>query len=132
MHINSISIVNEPSTILQEGHLFQQWIVDGWASIEQSKLNWIHWNQKTLHSDVYSDLCDAIANADHTNLNEVGQHTILPSSHIGSPCHMFQLFQDSMAICRTYHKPDLFITMTCNPNWPEIASVLLSGQKAEN
>jgi Helitron helicase-like domain at N-terminus len=37
-----------------------------------------------------------------------------------------------MAICRTYHKPDLFITMTCNPNWPEITSALLPGQKPED
>jgi hypothetical protein len=122
----------EPSTILQAGRLFQQWIVDGWASTEQNKLNWIRNNQKTLCADVYSGLRDAVANADHTDLNNVGQRVILPSSHTGSPRHMFQLFQDSMAICRTYHKPDLFITMTCNPNWPEITSVLLPGQKVED
>jgi hypothetical protein len=124
--------LNEPSTILQGGRLFQQWIVDGWASTEQNKLNWIRNNQKTLRADVYSGLRDAVANADHTDLNNVGQRVILPSSHTGSPRHMFQLFQDSMAICRTYHKPDLFITMTCNPNWPEITSALLPGQKVED
>jgi len=37
---------NEPSTILQGGRLFQQWIVDGWASTEQSKLT-IRNNQKS-------------------------------------------------------------------------------------
>ena len=25
-----------------------------------------------------------------------------------------------MAICREYRNPDLFITMTANPNWKEI------------
>ena len=25
-----------------------------------------------------------------------------------------------MAICRAYGNPDLFITFTCNTNWPEI------------
>jgi len=30
-----------------------------------------------------------------------------------------------MAICRTFQKPDLFITMTANPNWPEIQDALL-------
>jgi hypothetical protein len=122
----------EPSTILQGGRLFQQWLVDAWASAEQSKLNWIHNNKTTLRSDVYSGLCDEVANADHRDLNDVGQRVILPSSHTGSPCHMFQLFQDSMAICHTYYKPDLFITMTCNPNWPEITSALLPGQKPED
>jgi hypothetical protein len=38
---------------------------------------------------------------------------------------MFQLFQDSMAISRYCTKPDLFLTMTCNPNWPEIQDELL-------
>jgi hypothetical protein len=38
---------------------------------------------------------------------------------------MNQLFQDSMAICRTFHKPDIFLTMTANPNWPEIQNQLL-------
>jgi len=33
--------------------------------------------------------------------------------------------KDSMAICRTFQKPDLFITMTANPNWPEIQDALL-------
>ena len=33
-------------------------------------------------------------------------------------------FQDGMAICHKYHKPDLFITMTCNPHWDEIKTQL--------
>ena len=123
---------NEASTILQGGRLFQQWIVDGWASTEQSKLNWIKANQKTLRADVYDGFRDAVANNDHVDLNQTGQRLILPSSHSGSPRHMYQLFQDSMAICRHFHKPDIFLTMTCNPKWPEIQSALLPGQKAED
>ena len=38
---------------------------------------------------------------------------------------MYRLFQDSMAIARHCQKPDLFITMTANPNWPEIQEALL-------
>jgi hypothetical protein len=34
------------------------------------------------------------------------------------------LYQDSMAIIRQYGKPDLFITMTCNPKWEEIVNAL--------
>jgi len=30
---------------------------------------------------------------------------------------MTQLFQDAMAICRHFHKPDLFLTITANPKW---------------
>ena len=43
---------------------------------------------------------------------------------------MTQLFQDAIAICRHFHKPDLFLTMTANPKWPEIVQSLFSGQTA--
>ena len=38
---------------------------------------------------------------------------------------MQQLFQNSMAICRAFRKPDIFLTMTANPKWPEILEQLL-------
>ena len=37
-----------------------------------------------------------------------------------------------MALLRKYHKPDLFITMTCNPHWPEIKNNLTEGQAAQD
>ena len=45
---------------------------------------------------------------------------------------MTQLFQDAMVICRYFHKPDLFLTMTANPKWPEILYSLFPGQTATN
>ena len=41
-------------------------------------------------------------------------------------------FQDGMAICREYHKPDYFITMTCNSKWPEIKELLKDGQSPQD
>ena len=40
---------------------------------------------------------------------------------------MHKMYQNSMAIVRKFSKPDLFITMTCNPSWDEIQSALLPG-----
>ena len=37
-----------------------------------------------------------------------------------------------MAICRYFHKPDLFLIMTTNPKWPEILHSLFPGQTATN
>lgn len=37
-----------------------------------------------------------------------------------------------MAIVRVYHKPDFFITFTCNPQWPEIQNSVLPGQHAND
>ena len=33
---------------------------------------------------------------------------------------MMQNYLDAMAICKYFGYPDLFITFTCNPKWPEI------------
>ena len=62
---------------------------------------------------------------ENVNLAEHGRRIILPSSFGGGECHMNQLFHDSMAICRHFRKPDLFLTMTANPNWPDIQDQLL-------
>ena len=37
---------------------------------------------------------------------------------------MNQLFQDAMSVVCAHGKPDLFITFTCNPHWPEIKEEL--------
>jgi len=44
---------------------------------------------------------------------------------------MMQNYQDAMAIVRKYGKPDLFITMTCNPKWEEITACIDPGQSIE-
>ena len=54
---------------------------------------------------------------------------ILPSSHTGSQRAMKQNYQDAMAIVAHEGTLSLFITMTCNPEWPEIQKELLPGQK---
>ncbi len=125
----------EPNAPLYRGErLYHQYIVDAWASIEQSNLNWVRHNQKTIHADLYKGVVDAVTNAD--GLPDSGQRIVLPSSHTGSPHAMYQLYQDSMAICRALQKPDIFLTMTANPQWPEIVEALKrtdgSDQKVED
>ena len=43
---------------------------------------------------------------------------------------MKQCLQDALALAHFHKKIDLFITMTCNPSWPEITQELLPGQTA--
>lgn len=45
---------------------------------------------------------------------------------------MLNLFQDAMAIVRKYGKPDLFVTITCNPHWPEILAELKPNQTTQD
>ena len=52
--------------------------------------------------------------------HDAGRQVILPSSFMGSPRNMTEAYHDVMAIVRDLGTPDLFITFTCNENWPEI------------
>jgi hypothetical protein len=116
--------------IFQAGALFQQWIVDAWAATDQSRLAWMKHNQKKLRVDLYKGLVDTLANDGQASLADQGSRFILPSSYIGGSRFMFQLYQDSLAIARFCGKPDWFITMTADGNWPEIQKELLPGQTA--
>ncbi|XP_073137512.1 uncharacterized protein [Henckelia pumila] len=62
----------------------------------------------------------------------VGHRIVLPSTFIGSPRDMYQRYQDAMTLVQTYEKPDLMLTMTCNPNWHEIKDQLIPGQSPQD
>ena len=74
---------------------------------------------------------DAINDADH-DVAQIGQRMILPSSFTGSDRQMSQIYQDAMAIVRKFGRPDLFVTFTCNPKWPEITVELEPGQSSQD
>ena len=113
--------------LLKCSRLFHQYIVDQYAKIEQERLNYCLYHQSELRSELYQGLSDSV-NAGDTDGSSVGRKIVLPSTFIGSPRNMNQLYQDAMAIVRRYGKPDLFITFTCNPRWPEITNSLFQGQ----
>ncbi len=109
----------------------EEWLCDSWVVTESQRLRYLRWNQQLLRASVYQGVTDAIAQGDVEGARQ-GRLIVLPSSHVGSPRQMVQLYQDAMAIVRNLGKPDLFITMTCNPEWPEIQDELLAGQSAND
>ncbi|CAN1175084.1 ATP-dependent DNA helicase PIF1 [Linum perenne] len=52
----------------------------------------------------------------------------------GSPRYMKQLYLDGIAVCQFFGNPDLFITFTCNAQWPEIVHAFsdLVGNRSED
>ncbi|XP_028095034.1 uncharacterized protein LOC114295050 [Camellia sinensis] len=117
----------DQSLFLREGRFLQQYVVDNYVKIESYKLRWIRTHQNHIRAYFYQGLLDAVHAGENYGGN-VGRRTILPSSFVGSPRDMYQRYQDAMALVQKYEKPDLFLTMTCNPNWPEIKAELLPGQ----
>ncbi len=125
--IQSPNIIRD--SILHAGLLSHQYIIDSWVKTEENRLTWIFHNQDKIRADVYQGMADAINRGD-TEGATIGRKIILPSSHIGSPRYMHQEYQDAMAVVQKCGKPDLFITMTCNPNWEEIKNNLKYGEVA--
>ncbi|CAH1434180.1 unnamed protein product [Lactuca virosa] len=111
--------LTEGKTLHKAGRLLHTFIVDAYAAVLEHDLEWYKRNQKTIRSELYHGLTDSLCRGE-TSASYVGHRVILPSSFNGGPKHKIQQYQDAMAICCWAGTPDLFVTMTCNPKWPEI------------
>ncbi|KAF6165386.1 hypothetical protein GIB67_018830 [Kingdonia uniflora] len=104
----------EYSAILRSGKLFLR-IYGRFLGCDREKLYKIRYKyQGKLRSELYGDLKDLVGVG--LNSKDVGKRLILPSSFIGGPRHMLEIFQDSMAITRHNNHQYIFLTMTANPN----------------
>ncbi|XP_074339091.1 uncharacterized protein LOC141677199 isoform X4 [Apium graveolens] len=109
----------EGHTIILGGRLFLQFIVDAWCSVEHGRLMWVRRHQSLIRSELYNNIVDSMRRGD-VDATDVGKRVVLPSSFTGGYRYMQQNFQDSLALCKEFGHPDLFITFTCNPKWAEI------------
>ena len=96
------------------------------AKIETLRLRWVRYNQKKIKAEKYSSLQEAVNEGESSN---AGIKIILPPTIYSSPRWYSNCYQDAMAIVRSHGKPDLFITMTCNPKWEEITNSLFPGEQ---
>ena len=75
---------------------------------------------------------DAAAADVGLTVRDIGTRIVLPATFTNGPRYMQKVCQDAMAIVRTYGKPDLSVTFTCNPKWREITSALQPQQSASD
>lgn len=111
--------------------LLNQYLVDMYAKVETERLNYIRNHQTKLRVENYIHVRDAMCRAD-SEVSDMGQIVVLPSSFTGGPRYMHERTQDAMTYVRKYGRPELFITLTCNPKWNDVQSVLLYGQKPQD
>jgi len=107
----------------RSGPLFQQYCTDMGAKLLQSDLEYLELpkvQKNKLRADVYKNVVKAVKGKKGNTAGRPVQRKILPASFIGSPRHMRKCYRKAMAMVRKEGKPSLFITMTCNPKWPEI------------
>ena len=114
---------NESGHLLHARRLFQQFLVDAYTTIESNRLRYLKLNQSSLRSDSFDSIKES-ENAGRTNMNEQGTEFVLPASFTGGPRYMKNNYLDAMTICKHFGFPDLFITFTCNPKWPELTRFL--------
>ena len=74
----------------------------------------------------YIHLKDALAS--DKEAHDIERAVILQATFTGSPRQMQEYAQDALSYVRSYGRPDLFITFTCNPDWIEIRESLSGGQ----
>ncbi|XP_035540203.1 uncharacterized protein LOC109004666 [Juglans regia] len=122
---------NFRSILLLSGRLLQQFVVDMYVKIETSRLDYFRSKQQHIRSELYQGIVDTITLGE-TNASNVGKRIILPSSFIGGPRDMRKRYMEAMALVQRYGKPDIFLTMTCNPNWQEISNELRLHEESQN
>ncbi|KAL7609741.1 uncharacterized protein LOC111909057 [Lactuca sativa] len=111
------------SLILNSRRLFQQFLVDAYTMMETERMYYIRRQQHVLRCDSYENLRNQKAQGT-TDISNVGQRVILPSSFTGGARYMLQNYLDAMSLCKWFGYPDFFITFTCNLKWPEIKRFL--------
>ena len=63
-------------------------------------------------------------------IDEPKKESYLPDSVHGSQRHLSALAKNALVLVSEYGCLHVFLTLTCNPEWPEIQSQLINGQTA--
>ncbi|KAL7152777.1 hypothetical protein ABFS83_04G121300 [Erythranthe nasuta] len=122
------------SCLLHAGRLGQQYVIDMYIKVETSRLDYYRSEQvqKELRTESFQGIVDSLHIDGDIGPSDIGQRLVLPSSFIGGPRDMQKRYVNAMSLVQKFGKPNLFITMTCNPAWKEITDLLLPGQKADD
>ena len=111
--------LSRPEDYLLRGlRLLPQFLVYAYCKIETRRLRFLRQNQTKLRADTYQNLKDSMLAIDGVP-NQVGQRIDLPSSYADGPCYLHACQTDVLAYVQM-GPPELFITMTTNPQWDDI------------
>ncbi|SGZ23002.1 BQ5605_C022g09573 [Microbotryum silenes-dioicae] len=91
--------------------LLLEFVIDGYSQVDTDRINYIRFHQENLRLTTVQGITDAVA------------HGLTPDQIGGF---------DAIAWVVKYGKFSLFITVTCNPEWPEIKAALGPNDKAYN
>jgi hypothetical protein len=124
--------VEGPSHLQSCGALTSEFWCDVWAQVESSKLGFLRQPhlQASIRSCRFNEVGDCLR--DGGDLAMLGTPVIMPASFVGSAQWYRALYHDAMALPAYFGRPDVFLTMTCNPKWPEITDNVPDGDDPLN
>lgn len=82
--------------------------------------------QNLIRANLYQGVVHTIASGE-TRAAMAGKRIVLPATFTGGDRDMQRRFLDAMCLVQHFGKPNLFLTMTCNPYWEEITAELAPG-----
>nr|XP_042912551.1 uncharacterized protein LOC122272693 [Parasteatoda tepidariorum] len=121
-----LRVTNSFNIITMAGRLTQQYVIHGYITNEWNRLNYFRTHQDKFRRESVQGLQNQVERSagNMSDAVRLGRIMVLPSTFEGSPRSMQQHFQDAMALSREVGRPDLFITFTSNPQWPELRDFL--------
>ncbi|RAL48781.1 hypothetical protein DM860_001101 [Cuscuta australis] len=117
--------------LLHTGRLLQQFVVDMYVKLETQRLDYFRQKQTNQRTSTLNDLEQSIEMGIQFGA-DVGKRIVLPVTFICGPRNMRRRYMDAMALVQRFGKPDLFLTITCDPNWPEIKESLRYADEVQN
>jgi hypothetical protein len=117
----------EVTHVQQCQRLTLEYLCDAWAQVEARAANFHRLPSQQARYRVGRKCAVEDQLAREGDMSEATIPMILPSSFVGSSKWYHMLYLDAMALPRRFHKPDLFITITCNPKWKEITEAIPIG-----
>ncbi|KAK3911657.1 Retrovirus-related Pol polyprotein from type-1 retrotransposable element R2 [Frankliniella fusca] len=112
--------------------LFQQWLCDAAVKIMDANLRYAETHQDELQVCMYDSLRRFVTSEAERLGRHPGRIVILPPNEQKSERHQYANYIDAVCIASKYGAPDLFMTMTSNPRWPEVVECAASRGLAEH
>jgi hypothetical protein len=116
--------------------LAQYWLMDFYSRVLDQRMSIVRRMKTRIMMGQNMQLSETLTEHEEQDRRAAGYVDVpkdvsyLPSSVHGSPRHMTALARNALILVSEFGCPHVFITLTCNPKWPEILSQLLPGQTA--
>lgn len=105
-------------------------MVDQFCKADSERLSYLCENQYQSRASDYTKFRELLGGVSRTEdeLNLVRRLFIQPSLFVGSDWYMLQEMYDTIGVSNKIRHPDIFLTVMCNPNSPDICCAFLPGQ----